>query len=242
MRMSRLLASIICLTAFALPACGGSQPPAEEPSTAKGDAKKGDAKTDADGDMDGDSDGDAKKGDAKPSDKKAGDKKSDAKPADTGGPEVKRTARDIITAPEVTFMFNFNDSEPKEKAEKACSSESRDDPKKMAMCMKKASGKFEADGMQFKKDDKGEWVWITIRRKGSAISVLHKVHIDFSDDKPTSVVLKTSGKDTGKGGGKVPSEITIEVPNEFEIAVKDPTFGRMVYEAKIGIMSDEKAK
>jgi hypothetical protein len=32
------------------------------------------------------------------------------------------------------------------------------------------------------------------------------------------------------------------VPNEFEIALKDPTYGRMVYEAKIGIMSDEKAK
>jgi hypothetical protein len=232
MRMTSLLASLVCLSAFVLPACGGSQPPAEEPTAAKEDAKKDEAKSE-----DKKNDEDAKKDEAK-----SEDKKKDAKPADTGGPEVKRTAKDIITAPEVTFMFNFNDSEPKEKAEKACSSEARDDPKKMALCMKKASSKFEADGMQFKKDDHGEWVWITIRRKGSAITVLHKVHIDFSDDKPTSVVLKTSGKDLGKGPGKVPSDVTIEVPNEFEIALKDPTFGRMVYEAKIGIMSDEKAK
>ena len=36
--------------------------------------------------------------------------------------------------------------------------------------------------------------------------------------------------------------LVIEVPNEFQIALDDPTNGRMVYEAKIGIMSDEKAK
>jgi len=91
-------------------------------------------------------------------------------------------------------------------------------------------------------NQKGEWVWVTIRRKGSAITVLHNVPIDFSDDKPTSVVVKTTGKDTGKQPGKLPSELTIEVPNEFQIAINDPANGRMVYEAKIGIMSDDKAK
>jgi hypothetical protein len=222
MRMFSFVARLACLSALALTACGGSQPPAEEPEAAK-------------------SEDEAPKEEAKAEEPKDEEKKSEPKPADTGGPEVKRTAKDIITSPEVTFMFNFNASEPKEKAEKACSSVG-DDPKKMAMCMKKASSKFEADGMQFKKDDKGEWVWIVIRRKGAAISVLHKMRVEFSDDKPTSVVVKTSGKDMGKGPGKLPSEVTIEVPNEFEIAMKDPTHGRMVYEAKIGIMSDDKGK
>jgi hypothetical protein len=36
----------------------------------------------------------------------------------------------------------------------------------------------------------------------------------------------------------IPSTITIEVPNEFQIAMKDPEHGRLVYEAKIGITSD----
>jgi hypothetical protein len=222
MRMLSFVARLACLSVLALPACGGSQPPAEEPEATK-------------------SDDEAPKEEAKAEEPKDEEKKSESKPADTAGPEVKRTAKDIITSPEVTFMFNFNASDPKEKAEKACASVG-DDPKKMAMCMKKASSKFEADGMQFKKDDKGEWVWIVIRRKGAAISVLHKMRVEFSDDKPTSVVVKTSGKDMGKGPGKLPSEVTIEVPNEFEIAMKDPTHGRMVYEAKIGIMSDDKGK
>ncbi|HTQ03672.1 MAG TPA: hypothetical protein VMI54_07435 [Polyangiaceae bacterium] len=228
--MHSLVVSLIGLSALALPACGGSQKPAEEPAAEKSadsaDAKKEEPKAD----------------DAKKDEPAADDAKKDAKPADSSGPEVKRTAKDIITAPEVTFMFDFNDSEPKEKAEKACTAQSGDDAKKMALCMKKESGKFQADGMQFKKDKAGEWTWVTLRRKGSAITILHDIHIDFGDDSPTSVVIKPKGKDTGKQPGKIPGEVTIEVPNEFEIALKDPTYGRMVYEAKIGIMSSDKAQ
>lgn len=230
MRMHSLLASLVALSAIALTACGGSQPPPKEPSSAGSaapEAPKADEATDA-------------SKTSETSETKPDTAKKDEKPADTSGPEVKRTAKDIITAPEVTFMFNFNESEPKEKAEKDCTASSGNNPKKMALCMKKANSKFHADGMQFKKDDKGEWVWITLRRTGSKITVLHKVHIDFAEDKPDSVLIKTSGKDLGRGGGKVPSEQLIEVPNEFEIAVKDPTYGRMVYEAKIGIMSNDK--
>lgn len=224
MRIHSLLASFALVSAATLVGCGGSQPKAEEPSAEKTETKA------------------EPKEEAAKDEPKKDEAKSDSKPAESSGPEVKRTAKDIITAPEVTFMFSFNDSEPKEKAEKECSAQAGEDAKKMALCMKKASGKFEADGMQFKKDDKGEWVWITLRRKGSSISILHKIHIDFGDDKPTSVVIKPSGKDTGKTPGKFPSEVTVEVPNEFQIQLKDPTYGRMVYEAKIGIMSDEKAK
>jgi len=224
MRIHSFVASLAFVSAAALVACGGSQPPAEEPAPEKSEPKDEAPKDEA------------------PKDEPKEEKKSESKPADSGGPEVKRTAKDIITAPEVTFMFSFQSSEPKEKAEKACSAQSGEDAKKMALCMKKASSKFEADGMQFKKNQKGEWVWVTIRRKGSAITVLHNVPIDFSDDKPTSVVVKTTGKDTGKQPGKLPSELTIEVPNEFQIAINDPANGRMVYEAKIGIMSDDKAK
>jgi len=225
MRTLSFFGSLALLSTLNLVACGGSQPPAEEPKADNTELKQ------------------EPKADLAKTDEPKEDVKAETKPAESSGPEVKRTAKDIITAPEVTFMFSFNNSEPKEKAEKACSAQSGDDAKKMALCMKKASSKFEADGMQFKKDDKGEWVWITLRRKGSAITTLHKIHIDFADDKPTSVVIKPSGRDMGKQPmAKVPSEVTIEVPNEFQIALNDPANGRMVYEAKIGIMSDDKAK
>ena len=217
MRTYSLVSVLIAAFGLSLGACGGSSKPAEEP-TATEPAKDDSAE-------------------AKP---EAAPEKQDEKPTE---PTVTRTAKDIITAPEVTFMFSFNQSEPKEKAEAKCEGEAKSDPKKMALCMKKASAKFEADGIQFKKNDKGgedEWLWITVRRKGSALTTLHKIPVTFADDKATSVTLKPTGKDTGTKPMTPPSEVLVEVPNEFSLVLKDPQFGRMVYEAKIGITSADK--
>jgi len=227
MRKPSLLALLTALSLATLSACGGSQPSAEEPKAeeAKADDEKAEAKSDEKADEKADSD------------KK--DEKKDEKTSSGGMPEVKRSPKDHLTAPDVTFMFSFNDSDPKAKAEERCTAQSKKDPKKMAQCMSKERAKFPADGMQFKKNDKGEWTWMTLRRKGSAITYLHRIPFDFGDEKETSIVLKLTGKDTGKSPmGKVPAQITIEVPNEFQIAMQDPEHGRLVYEAKIGITSE----
>ena len=224
MRIHSLLPTIVGASLLTLVACGGSQPAAEEPAA---EAKQEDAEA-------------AK--DSEKSEPAKEETKKDEPSAPSGPPAVERTAKDILTAPEVTFMFSFNKSEPGEKAEQKCTAESKDDPKKMALCLKKASSKFEADGMQFKKDDKGQWVWITVRRKGSTLNFLHKIPFEFGDEKTKSVTIKPTGKDTGTKPMKPPAEVTFDVPDEFQIEMKDPTHGRMVYEAKIGIMSNDKAK
>jgi hypothetical protein len=219
MRSYSLFSLLFAASALSLGACGGSSKPAEEPvSTESEKEAPAEAKTE----------------DAAP-------EKIEEK---TSEPTVTRTAKDIVTAPEVTFMFSFNQSEPKEKAEEKCSATAKDDPKKMALCMKKASAKFEADGIQFKKNDKGgedDWLWITVRRKGNTLTTIHKIPVTFAEDKPTSVKLKPTGKDTGTKPMSPPSEVLVEVPNEFSIVLKDPDHGRMVYEAKIGITSADKS-
>jgi hypothetical protein len=220
MRSYSLISLLIAASALCLGACGGSSKPAEEPIATEPEKEEApaEAKTDA-----------------------ASPEKTEEKPSE---PAVTRTAKDIVTAPEVTFMFSFNQSEPKEKAEAKCSETAKDDPKKMALCMKKASSKFEADGIQFKKNDKGgedDWLWITVRRKGNVLTTIHKIPVTFAEDKATSVTLKPTGKDTGTKPMTPPSEVLIEVPNEFSIVLKDPDHGRMVYEAKIGITSADKS-
>jgi hypothetical protein len=229
MRKPSVLALFTILSLASFTGCGGSQPAAEEPKEeAASDEPKSDEKAE-------------EKSDEKAEEKKD-EKKEEAKPAG-GMPEVKRTAKDHLTAPDVVFMFSFNDSDPKKKAEERCEAQSKGDPKKNAQCMTKERGKFPADGMQFKKNDKGEWTWMTLRRKGSVITYLHKIPFEFGEEKETSIVLKLSGKDTGKSPMRsVPSQITIEVPNEFSIAMQDPEHGRLVYEAKIGITSDSDGK
>ena len=226
MRKPSLLALFTILSLATFTGCGGSQPAAEEP---KEEAPADEAKSDEKSEEKSDEKADSEKKDAA----------KDEKTSSGGMPEVKRTAKDHLTAPDVVFMFSFNDSDPKKKAEERCEAQSKGDPKKNAKCMEKERGKFSADGMQFKKNDKGEWTWMTLRRKGSTITYLHKIPFEFGEEKATSITLKLTGKDTGKSPMRsIPSQITIEVPNEFQIATQDPEHGRLVYEAKIGITSD----
>lgn len=230
---------ILVCSVLSLAACGGSQPPAEDASSTEaessGESTGGESTTEdpADENKDDASESEAKKDDEK--------KEEPAGPSEGPGP-IKRTAKDMLTAPEVTFMFSFNQSEPKAKAEEKCLAQTKGQGKKMADCMRKASSKFGEDGMQFKQE-KGTWYWITLRRKGSTLTTIHKIPFEFGEEKETSVVLKTTGRDLGKTPFRnVPKEVTIEVPNEFSIAMQDPDDGRLVYEAKIGITSADKGQ
>jgi hypothetical protein len=238
MALLPLRSAFLVLSLLSLAACGGSQPPAEDPSSgdkdSSGESPSEEAKSD-------EPEGDAK--DEKKDDEKKDDEKKDEVkgPSDGPGP-VTRTAKDMLTAPEVTFMFSFNQSEPKAKAEEKCQAQTKGEGKKMADCMRKASSKFGVDGMQFKQE-KGTWYWITLRRKGATLTTLHKIAFEFGEEKPTSVTINPKGRDTGTSPMRnIPNSVTIEVPNEFSIALQDPAAGRLVYEAKIGITSADKGQ
>lgn len=223
----------VFLPLLLLAACGGSAPPAEAP---KADDAKTEAKEKpADADKGGDSDK-ADKDDAK-ADSKA-DSKDDAKKTDEKADEKpKRSAQDILTAPDVVFMLSFNDSDVKQAADSKCAASSGNDPKKQNQCLAKARQALDVDGYRFQQKD-GNWWLLAIRTKGKAIKTVHKFEIDFGPEKDGSVTLKPKGKDLGTAGGRVPGPITIQVPNEYQISLNDPKLGKLVYEAKIGIATE----
>jgi hypothetical protein len=227
MRPFSLLASLALISLASLSACGGAPKEAESADSTEetsGDEESGDES--------------ASKDESSASEEPAEKKEEPAETKEE--PKVTRSPKDLITAPDLAFMFSFNDSEPKAKAEEKCTAQSKDDPKKMAQCMTKERAKFDADGMMFKQNDKGVWEWLTLRRKGSKIITLHRIEFEFGEEKKDGVTLKTAGKDRGsKPYVNVPRTVEIEVPNEFQIAVQDPTHGRLVYEAKIGIFANE---
>jgi hypothetical protein len=230
----RVKSNLIACLLLCLSACGGSQKPAEEPAAeASGDSVK---ETSEDS---GAEKADAKSDDSESKDsaKKDGDKDKDKakeEESSTSGPKITRTAKDILTAPDIIFMFSFNQSDIKAEFEKQCDKEAHDNPKKRADCMTKAKKKIDFDGVAFKQE-KGTWYWLTISRKGKVLTNLHKVPIDFGKEDEHSIVVKPIGKDEGKARGGAPGETKIEVPNEYEIAIQDPKLGRMVFEAKIGL-------
>ena len=166
---------------------------------------------------------------------KPADAANNDKTADTG-PTFTRSPRDIITAPDVLFVFSFASSEIGDKTEERCAKLAKDNPKKQNQCTAKERKKITQDVVGFSQDKKGKWWWLTARLKGSRLVPLHKVQFEFGEEKADSIVIKPIGRDKGKKPwANVPRKVTIGVPNEFSIVLTDPKYGRMVYEAKIGI-------
>jgi hypothetical protein len=224
-----------CLPLLLLIACGGSSHPpesaksadsADTPTEEADDAKPADG---ADADTDKPAD-DAESADSKPADKKPADK------PESGGPKATRSAQDILTAPDVVFLFSFNDSDVKQTADSKCSATSGNDAKKMNQCMAKARKGFDVDGYQFKQKG-NKWYWLTLRTKGKVLSTMHKFEIEFGPEKEGSVTFKAKGKDSGIGRSNTPASVTFEVPNDYQIVMNDPKLGKLVYEAKIGILT-----
>ena len=214
-----------------LAACGGSAPPAETPKPADSEATAHDADKEP-----APSDADSKADDTESKSPKSDDKKSDDKKSDA--PKSSRSAQDILTAPDVVFMLSFNDSDVKQAADSKCSASSGNDPKKMNACMANARKGLDIDGYQFKEKD-GKWWWLTLRTQGKKLTTLHKFEIEFGPEQEGSVTFKPKGKDLGSKPGKTPSSVTFTVPNEYQIAINDPKLGKLVYEAKIGLLTTD---
>lgn len=160
------------------------------------------------------------------------------KPAAEEGPKATRSAADILTAPDVVYLFSFNDSEPKQAAEEKCDKKAGSDPKKKNECMAAARKAFPADGHRFKKDEKEQWWWITVRQNGNKLVSLHKIPVEIAEETATSVTLKPVGKDKGSSPITPPAQIVFEVPNDYQIAIQDPKSGRLVFQAKVGVVSE----
>jgi hypothetical protein len=218
----------LLLPLLLLAACGGT-PAAKNPEPAEADpatSEKADAKAD-----------DAPDPGDKPDAEKADSKKTDAKPASEPSKPA-RSAQDILTAPDVVFMLSFNDSDVKQAAESKCSASSGNDPKKMNGCMAKARKAIDIDGYQFKEVN-GKWFWSTLRTQGKTLHTLHKFEIEFGPEAEGSVTIKPKGKDLGSKPGRTPGSVTIQVPNDYQIALNDPKLGKLVYEAKIGLLTNQ---
>jgi hypothetical protein len=224
----------LLLPLLLLIACGGT-PAAKTPEPAESEPGASSEKTDAKTDDAPDTDDkpDTEKADAK----KADAKKADAKPASDGAKPT-RSAQEILTAPDVVFMLSFNDSDVKQAAESKCSASSGNDPKKMNGCMANARKAIDIDGYQFKEVN-GKWFWSTLRTQGKTLHTLHKFEIEFGPEAEGSVTIKPKGKDLGSKPGRTPGNVTVQVPNDYQIALNDPKLGKLVYEAKIGLLTNQ---
>ncbi|HVU00199.1 MAG TPA: hypothetical protein VHE30_00555 [Polyangiaceae bacterium] len=233
MRASILAAFVV--TSFGLAACGGSQKEAEEPSsetaaeesTPKHKTELASSSAEEKDEADGKKDDDGEKSDKK--DKKA-DKEEEEKPS--------HTAKDVIAKPDSLWVYSYADSEPHQNAEKKCKEKSKDDPKKTADCMAKTSKNTERDALAFQmKGDK--LYFLTVDRKGGTLNITHKIPCDISDESETKITLKPNGKDEGSRPGGGFGTLVIELDGESAFSMNDAKLGKLVYQAKLGLMGKQ---
>ena len=113
-----------------------------------------------------------------------------------------------------------------------------DNPKKKNQCMAAERKAFPADGYRFKKDEHDQWWWITVRQNGNRLVALHKIPVELGEETATSVTLKPVGKDKGSAPMNPPAKVVFEVPNDYQIAIQDPKAGRLVFQAKVGVVTE----
>ncbi len=230
--------AISFIAAAAAIGCGKESVPSEDTTSEKKTTSKASEKaSDSDSDKaaadDSKDDSASAKNDAKPKKKS---KKSD------DGLTLHRKAKDYLTAPDVVFMYSFNESDAKTKAEKGCEDRSKGDQEKLGACMAAAQKKFGADGYHFAQDDAGKWWWETVKVKNGTIVYLHRVPFEFGKETEDSIEIKITGKDEAKGAkGYVPNQVVFETPNAYQIVQSDPDEGKIVFEAKLGLLADPNA-
>jgi hypothetical protein len=222
--------SLVVTFSLSLAACGGSSPPAATPSepAAATSASASAASEHAPAPPAGASD--------TPSEPGKGNGGSTAAPPAGTSATNKRSPRDVLELKDTVFFLAFDDSDPKKGAEAACSKSAGKNRAKLSACLAKARQAIDAEGHRFEQDKAGDMWWLVVRLKGNAIVTTHKVRFTYGAQTESSIVIVPEGKDLGsKPWKKLPDEMKFEVPTEYRLIVRDPAYGKLVYEAKSGI-------
>lgn len=143
---------------------------------------------------------------------------------------------EILTSPDTAFLINYSGSAPLETARKTCTEKGGADDEAIAKCMAEARDAFKADVLRFKKDG-SHWSCIIYKRDGSRLDEVYSARVDLAEDSPSSVKLKFLGGDKGvRSILKNKRDAIIQVPNDYSFVLTDAELGRLVYEAKVGLI------
>jgi hypothetical protein len=155
-------------------------------------------------------------------------------------PEPERSPTAVLKsliAPGLAFMVDYSLTEAFRAAAETCAYEHGEDEAKINDCRQRARESFTADVIRFMEDDDGQLRWAIYRRAGDDLVETHSSKIEFIDIGPSSLTM--SILDARKGGRplfKGESRVVIGMPNEYSIEIRDPEYGRLVYDAKVGLV------
>jgi hypothetical protein len=150
--------------------------------------------------------------------------------------KASRPPADLITGPNLVYVFNFKESEVGVEAKQKCAEKS-DDPGAMGACLEKARSKVPVELVRFIKEPDGDFWWVTYNRYKGNLLKWHRIQFKPGDATADRITLNLFGDDKGIAPmPRVPRHLEIELPNDYSIVVKDPDNGAMMFDAKIGTM------
>lgn len=163
---------------------------------------------------------------------------SEAAPSQGDGlRKASRPPIELLTNSNATYMLNFNESEVGKTAKQECESSS-DDRGEISACLQKARSKVPIESLRFVKKN-GEFWWITLNRYKGNLMKWHVIQFQVGEEKTDWVTLKPIGKDKGIAPmARIPRTLEIDLPNDFSIIMKDPEYGKLTFDAKIGLFDD----
>ena len=101
-----------------------------------------------------------------------------------------------------------------------------------------ARAKIPIESLRFVKKGHEYW-WITLNRYKGNLLKWHVIQFQVGEEKSDWVALRPVGKDNGIAPmARIPRKLEIELPNDFSIVMKDPEFGKLTFDAKIGLFDD----
>lgn len=150
-----------------------------------------------------------------------------------------RPASEVITEGDTDFLFDDSASALKEAVRQKCDAQAPEgsDPKVLADCRQKERDKFAGDVLSFQATEGGAVTLIIYRRKGSRLDEVYRAPVVLKDQNPTTVQVSPKG---GKGARpflQAQREFTVQIPDNYSLVIEDPTLGKLVYRAKVGVVS-----
>jgi hypothetical protein len=105
-------------------------------------------------------------------------------------------------------------------------------------CLTKERGKFTADVLRFRRDDRGQGTFTVYRRAGSALPEVHVARVSYEEVDTHTVKVKVAGNVNGaRPICRDQRDLEVKIPNGYSIVLQDPVYGSLTYEAKIGLVA-----
>lgn len=157
-------------------------------------------------------------------------------PREDGLRKASRPPAELITGPNLVYVFNFKESEVGIAAKEKCTQEN-EDPGALGACLQKARSKVPVELVRFIKEPDGDMWFVTYNRYKGNLLKWHRIQFQPGKAGDDSITLNLMGEDKGIAPmPKVPRHLEISLPNDYSIVVKDHENGDMLYDAKIGMM------